>query len=676
MDRWQKGVCAAALAAGLLIMLSAGADRALRSDLDTLATQIPDDAYYYLQPAFLFKDHGEFTFDGVNPTYGFQPLWELVLAGLASLHQDKAAFLRSALLTGHVLHTATALVVFLIVATLAGGRRGRATPAWVLLGSALYLLNLPLRGASTVGMENALYGLVLALTLLALAREFVEAGGPRSPWAWLVGAGAGLGLLARLTPASLLVACGLGILMGRRRPRDLARFAGGAAIPLALWLAYAWLAFGALLPMAGHRKLQEFRLAAASGRLLEDAPAMLARSGQYLREILAFSAGAPSRLFHPGDVWLAWALPALALSAGALALVAGLRRGRQGLSQGAGAAAFLLGLALAGSSLAPILLFYMGEGIFYANWYVVEPPLLLAVALPLALPRPGHRTGRFLAVVVSGLLVAGALTARGWLAPFSVSPLDPASWQQSMLRAARHVNHHLPPDARVGAFNAGLLGYFAHRTVINLDGLANNEVLRHSLAGRPLLDYVRSAGITHMVDALPAGGWFGHPLAHYEVLEVLPFTGHHPPGYFIAAVRWAPYPPMLIEPAASGVELMPWRPAGALPPAQKVLRLPASAAPGALHMELDGSYVQMRFRVEWEAGGPAVVMLADGEETLVLSPTTPGHEEGLEPAPLDLTGVARLRITTRPANSVGNAWLTDLRFEPRPPQPAAPGAAP
>jgi hypothetical protein len=41
--------------------------------LFTLAVSIPDDASYYLLPAWHFSTHGYFTFDDLHKAYGFQP---------------------------------------------------------------------------------------------------------------------------------------------------------------------------------------------------------------------------------------------------------------------------------------------------------------------------------------------------------------------------------------------------------------------------------------------------------------------------------------------------------------------------------------------------------------------------------------------------------------------------
>ena len=51
----------------------------------------------------------------------------------------------------------------------------------------------------------------------------------------------------------------------------------------------------------------------------------------------------------------------------------------------------------------------------------------------------------------------------------------------------------------MGAFNAGIYGYFTELDVVNLDGVVNGEVL-DAMTDKALLAYVHRAGITHLVD--------------------------------------------------------------------------------------------------------------------------------------------------------------------------------
>ena len=55
------------------------------------------------------------------------------------------------------------------------------------------------------------------------------------------------------------------------------------------------------------------------------------------------------------------------------------------------------------------------------------------------------------------------------------------------------------PDAVVGAWNAGILAYFSGHTVVNLDGVINDDVIPY-LERADLSDYLDIRGITLLVD--------------------------------------------------------------------------------------------------------------------------------------------------------------------------------
>jgi hypothetical protein len=67
------------------------------------------------------------------------------------------------------------------------------------------------------------------------------------------------------------------------------------------------------------------------------------------------------------------------------------------------------------------------------------------------------------------------------------------------LEAARWLATRTPPQARIGAFNAGIYSYFSGRSVVNLDGVVNADAFVARRDGR-LLDYALAAAIDHVVD--------------------------------------------------------------------------------------------------------------------------------------------------------------------------------
>jgi hypothetical protein len=67
----------------------------------------------------------------------------------------------------------------------------------------------------------------------------------------------------------------------------------------------------------------------------------------------------------------------------------------------------------------------------------------------------------------------------------------------------KDMNHLLPVQTVVGAWNAGIYGYFFENgTVVNLDGAVNNDIYPW-IVKRESLSYVKNAGIRYLVDDLP-----------------------------------------------------------------------------------------------------------------------------------------------------------------------------
>ena len=72
--------------------------------------------------------------------------------------------------------------------------------------------------------------------------------------------------------------------------------------------------------------------------------------------------------------------------------------------------------------------------------------------------------------------------------------------QRDMLGAARWVAAHLPPGSRVGAWNAGIYSWYSEHTVVNLDGLINDEIAGWIRGGEPMIGYLDRRGIEVVVD--------------------------------------------------------------------------------------------------------------------------------------------------------------------------------
>lgn len=528
-------VALAVSAAVLNAVLLGGSDRAW-----LLAAWLPDDAFYSLLPAWNAGQGDGFTFDGRGLTYGWQPLWTLLAATVASVCPTRAVFLGVMLGTGAALHLATGAFLF---RWLEGA--GRATAG--LAAATVWLLGPDLLRVSATGMESGLVGALLAGVLLARQR--------RLPAAWL-GALVGLLFLARVTTLPLAVL--LVALVARDRRQDGVWFLASFGLVTLPWLGFAHGHFGQALPTSGSRKLIEGLAGLATfasstpfvGETLaaswvpERAARLVGAEGLAAPSLRSFwRLGARATAGWAWGHWLPGGVSLLdaARAVGVLLLGGAALRGRW--TAGFGRPLLLLGsFALAHAAVHHLLLAGYVE---YGYWYRV-PELIFAVvlaglAVEAALAGPWRQAG----LVGAGLLGAIGLAASvGHARPRQGAP-DADRYATGVLALEGSVNA-LPADAVVGSWNAGLVGWIAEGpSVVNLDGLANDrafvrvaidEVLfRHGLAdGNPTLEYLDEAGIGYLVDIQPLDG-----LGTAPFYGVVPAPRYAPVARSAAITHWA-----------------------------------------------------------------------------------------------------------------------------------------
>lgn len=180
-----------------------------------------DDSFYYLQIARHVAGGDGFTFDGLNSTNGFHPLWLLTFSGLAWLVPAGAEVLMRTALTLQVLMLWGGVVLL--------GRALRPLTPWIRIAAAGLLLNFYFVKSLVNGMESALSFLLIAATMA------VWSAGPRESRSkpLVVGQLAGLCVMARLE--AVLFAIGVALLPADplEEPRGTKRLLAHPA----LWLA-------------------------------------------------------------------------------------------------------------------------------------------------------------------------------------------------------------------------------------------------------------------------------------------------------------------------------------------------------------------------------------------------------------------------------------------------------
>jgi len=96
----------------------------------------------------------------------------------------------------------------------------------------------------------------------------------------------------------------------------------------------------------------------------------------------------------------------------------------------------------------------------------------------------------FAVVSIIGLLLFAWKTFK-WLE-------GPRNYAQACIAGAQWVDQNLPQDARLGMTDCGVFGYFARRVVVNLDGLINNWRYQDYLSAGRFEDYLNDMDIGYL----------------------------------------------------------------------------------------------------------------------------------------------------------------------------------
>lgn len=597
---------------GILVLAGiAEAIYAARLPLPEVAVLVPDDSYFYLQVAQRFVEHGTFAFGPGTETYGFQPLWQLIVIGLAYLTPDRAALLYGTLLLCVAIRTLTGIALYRLGRTMWGPSAGVfASTVWA-FNPAIALWSWGLK-------ENTLYALFLVLAAQALV-VLLRHGASWRHAAWF-GVWLGLALVTRVNAALVVAVLGLTALLAsgqETRARRLPRVVAAGALALAVagpWYAFAYVHFGSAMPTSGTWKLMIgqshvenvwqmgwWSLAHAHRGLLE--------TGTYLRRTLANG-------FGPIEFALAGAAAATLMTRP----LAALRRPRAG--RGSGTWWVFAALVLAAGAGAWLTAMTLSPYLAYAKWYTVPEYVVLALGFGFVLGRAftacRHLLGRVVAAtaLVLALLVwpADRWRAHGpWLGhtmPHDLLARAPAETQtlELGLWAARHV----PEGVTLGMLDPGVITYFSGRNVVSLDPLMNSLAYQRGMldgASHPVR-YCLERDISHVVGSgfVEDGKWVfrGLPPSTYDVLWVpfpdfpLPWGGGQPVYSMIVRLR-ATQAPEFVVPSALPCGL--YRPNEA----QEARVMEAAARPESLSGDA------LRLRVAAGAGG-AWSLVSDGRE--------------------------------------------------------------
>lgn len=437
---------------------------------ESLQSFVYDDAYYYFTVAKTLVQTGMiFSADGTTYTNGFHPLWLVSIIPFWLVNGTGGELpIRMTIVWAALLDTLAALLLFFLLRMFFGLGVSLAL-------SGFYLFN-PVNIIQAVsGMEtpiNSFFIVALLYVVVALKKEMWV---KRKHWI-LFGLVAGLLLLARTDNLFLVGGAFIFLFLKNRKRTNLYCAAGVSGLIIAPWFLLNFLKFHTILqtsawtyPWIYHNEFLTLNGSyfswAILGKCLELCQSCAKNLGSYFGSMVLLIGMVgivvgrvmteKTNQLKPVLRYLGWALIAVVV----------------------------------------YLFFHVFIRWFPRIWYHQSVFIVLIPFLGLAL----SLFKRKLVPILIGLIFlcvslftiiaptgSGAFM-RAWLAQLR-APV-----------AVEMIDRIVPPGEIVGAWNSGYVQYWSNRKVINLDGLANNEVLDYYKQGNPL-EYLRKMNITWIVD--------------------------------------------------------------------------------------------------------------------------------------------------------------------------------
>ncbi len=429
-----------------------------------------DDGYYYFRIAQQIAAGNGATFDGIHLTNGFHPLWLLALIPVGFVLDDPSQLEAAAIVLQGALYGASLALSYGLFA-----RWVDSLTAWL----AMLLLLVSTCRFAWMGLEFSL----TLLVLLLLARALVQTGTqerltPRQ--AALLGSLSALLVAARLEFGLLAVLIALRLAL-RRKVAPLVLYLLPVCLVGLVWLGFSANQEGHLLPVNAWLKRDWSAQYLAADPLYERLGWFAAKASQVVSPLM--------RIPRTTDLPLASANGLLAIGVFVAPWLLCSRRSRVERDP------WLCVLCVFGVAQYLVYATLLHGGFAVVGWYYQVQPLMAALAIAI-LAQPALRAlrtlkhghlGTAVVLTIAGLIVAASLL---FMWDLRRGPME---------LAAAWVRTNTPVNARIGAWNAGYLGFYSERRVINLDGLVNDWTFAKT-GQSDLCTYWRANDLDYIVD--------------------------------------------------------------------------------------------------------------------------------------------------------------------------------
>ena len=465
-----------------------------------LTKTIDEDAFYYFMLSQNIASGNGATFDRVNPTNGFQPLWTWMLVPLYWIFP--AFSLQAVTLSLVVLmifSVATSYFVFRIVEKYTNSSAGLVAGLFWLLNPFVFFIGLN-------GMETAMAGWFFGLLIFVYVN--LRKGVFEMKDYFLIGITAALAIYSRFDAVLLFIVILFDMMVaqtGNIAEKFKPAFFTGIIVTLLIlpWFVWNYVNFDTIrqvssvaIPFQHHQWFLEEYGSYLSGAFVwrEVSYASIAAGIAFMISgfggLLPFGMVRYSYYFSSLSSILVWG------GIGLIILLFIIKTGWKfkGFYAKIKSLNFLLVFSLLIFLYYPLYHWYLPMRYFYPLLIVISIyfGLLFYYLSWVALKKYHYRT---IALGFLGVLVLLSFVQSGrefW--SFGRSP-----WHKEFLDDASWIKANTPPDAVIGAFNAGILGYFSGRRVVNLDGVINNNAFE-AMKGERLGEFMLEQNISYLSD--------------------------------------------------------------------------------------------------------------------------------------------------------------------------------
>jgi hypothetical protein len=475
--------------------------------VDILVRHLKDDSFYYLKTANNIALGLGSTFDGINQTNGYHPLWMLNLIPIYwIIPRSPLVALRVVVITIAIYHTLAAVILYYLVSRLHNTTLGVIISlAWAL---SPFVLRIDLNG-----MESALYALLLMLLTSRIAIHFKDSEGR---WNLLVGKQQALLVLGFLTALCILARldavflCAAIVITGglasirrhefRKSVFAILMFISPLCLLVGTYFFYNLVTFGHLNTVSGLIKSPKFPIP------IREAFVSLLWPAAPLYNRLGFAVS-----FAGIAIAFAVAISLLVINRPLRTLAGLIWRRYDWLWLGT----------------LQLYVYISLSQTYIFNWYYV--PMILLATLVFAdvvdflVQSFKPNTTKIILLCMSASLIALYLV-------FAMSEFNPHKNDTvyEALRASEWIKENLPEGTIGAAWNAGVFSYFSGRQIINLDGLINSYAYDEAMRRGEGPEFVLRQGVAYVFDMypvpdsgnsddfFPGNGWKPYLKSYYE----------------------------------------------------------------------------------------------------------------------------------------------------------------